>query len=183
MALEMMCGAHGAKHCTGPKWMNFMGLSFSNGGYAPFQINYQFAEPNDPIYHNTSYAAVGPLSLEPVGSDQVPPGMDATDPKNQCPCLECSTCMETRGQRLLESVVSKLSSYKRAMAAMTVSIYSLSSCMTSAIVLYILIICAVLVYFLVFNNHEKSSYDGMCSKTSKKMTPNNFFMFFHSFGV
>lgn len=157
----MMCGTHGAKYCNGPRWMQFMGQSASNDGYAPFQINYDFVESNSPIFQNTSTYSLKPLKIDSVPCNSVPPGLDPNDPSNRCPCQECSTCLETVGNRLLDSVVSKLSSYERLLPKPRFALYTLSTCGTFGLLLYIFIIIVVLVYFLIFNTRDKTSYNGI----------------------
>lgn len=146
-----------------------MGTSSENGGFAPFQINYNFADgPLDSISphffaHNASSSSnrlMRPLSIEPVSCDAVPPGLDPTDPRNSCPCQECSACLETAGTRLLDSILSRLSSYERLQTKIRFALYTLSTCGTVGLLLYIFIIIVVLVYFLIFNSREQSSYDG-----------------------
>lgn len=156
----MMCGNHGAKYCNGPRWMQFMGRSYSNGGYAPFQITYDFVDSNSDIRSNFSSYPIKPLLMDPVSCDSVPPGLDPFDPKNTCPCQECLMCLETTGNRLLNSVISKLSSYNRLLSNSRFAFYTLSNCGTVGLLLYIFIIIVVLVYFLIFNSRDKSSYNG-----------------------
>lgn len=165
-ALDMMCGTHGAKYCNGPRWMQFMGQSASNDGYAPFQINYDFVESNSPIFQNTSIYSLKPLKIDSVPCNSVPPGLDPNDPSNRCPCQECSTCLETVGNRLLDSVVSKLSSYERLSPKPRFALYTLSTCGTFGLLLYIFIIIVVLVYFLIFNTRDKTSYNVSTSDIS-----------------
>ena len=158
-ALDLMCGSHGAKNCNGPRWMQFMGQSSANGGYAPFQINYNFVHSPDSFLSNTSNYAIKPLSLTPVPCNSVPPGLDPADDSNTCPCQECSVCMETAGNQLLDSVITRLSSFEKLQSKMSFTLYTLSTCGTVGLLLYIFIIIVVLVYFLIFNTRDKSSYD------------------------
>lgn len=152
-ALDLMCGSHGAKHCSGQRWINFMGISYENGGYSPVQINYEFTDTEEITTNNT---VMYPLNPRTVPCNSFPPG---SSPEDTCPCQECSTCLESKGQQLLDGVISRLSSSKRIKNQPPFKIYSLSTSATLALILYIFIVIVVLVYFLIFNTREKSSYN------------------------
>ena len=150
-----MCGSHGSKHCNGPRWIQFMGISADNGGYAPIHINYEFTEDEKILVNNST--VFEPMNPATVSCANVPPGFtsDAT-----CPCQECSTCLESKGQQVLDGLLSKLSRVMNTQEYSSFTIYKLSGCATFGLFLYIFIVIVVLVYFLIFNTKEKSSYDG-----------------------
>ncbi|OTF70433.1 niemann-Pick C1 protein-like protein, partial [Euroglyphus maynei] len=166
-ALDLMCGSHGSKHCNGPRWISFMGISADNGGYAPIQINYKFTEDDKIVIVNNS-TVFEPMNPSIVSCNDVPPGFpsDAT-----CPCQECSTCLESKGKQVLDGLLSKLSRVINSQEYSSFTIYKLSGCATFGLFLYIFIVIVVLVYFLIFNTREKSSYDGELVR----------FICFHSF--
>ncbi|KAH7637438.1 niemann-pick c1 protein-like protein [Dermatophagoides farinae] len=153
-ALDLMCGSHGSKHCNGPRWIQFMGISADNGGYAPIHINYEFTEDEKILVNNST--VFEPMNPATVSCANVPPGFpsDAT-----CPCQECSTCLESKGQQVLDGLLSKLSRVMNTQEYSSFTIYKLSGCATFGLFLYIFIVIVVLVYFLIFNTKEKSSYD------------------------
>lgn len=159
-----MCGSHGAKHCNGPRWIQFMGQSLDNGGYAPFQIDYIFSDSDRLVVDNQSNTVYEPLYPKPISCDNVPPGLSPDDPASTCSCQECSTCLESAGERMLESYVSKLSGFERLKEKPSFAIYTLSTCATFGLLFFIFIVILVLVYFLVFNTREKSTYNGECGR-------------------
>lgn len=156
-ALDLMCGSHGSKHCNGQRWISFMGISADNGGYAPIQINYKFTDDVEKILVNNQ-SVFEPMNPSIIPCNSIPPGMpsDAI-----CPCQECSTCLESKGQQQLNSLLSRLSRFIDLQEySSSFTIYKLSGCATFGLFLYIFIVIVVLVYFLIFNTREKSSYDG-----------------------
>lgn len=137
-----------------------MGKSVDQNGFAPFQINYAFTDL-DEWSNSTTTLSYQPLNPSPIPCNSVPPGLDPNNVANTCPCQECDACMESAGKTLLDSVITRLSSYERKRTPThSFSLYKLSTCETFALLLYISIVILVLVYFLVFNTRDKSSYDG-----------------------
>lgn len=49
LALNFLCGGWGASQCTPQRMFDFMGTDYTQGGYAPFRINYIAENSTDPV--------------------------------------------------------------------------------------------------------------------------------------